>query len=333
MQYRTLGTDLTVSSVGLGCMGMSHAYGAPADKKEMTELLAQAVDMGYTFFDTAEVYGTTDHPHANEELIGAALKPYREKIILATKFGIHFDSTSKEVNKPLIPDSRPEVIRTSVEASLQRLQTDHIDLYYQHRLDPKIPIEEVAGVMSDLIREGKITHWGLSEATEDSIRRAHAVCPVTAIQNRYSMMARWHENLFPVLEQLHIGYVAFSPLANGFLSGRYGKNANFDKKYDYRSNMPQFQSDGIDQNQELLALLHQLAQEKQATPAQISLAWMLCKKPYIVPIPGTRKLSRLAENAGAADVMLSAKEVAAIDKALDGMKMSQVFGGSRIVKQ
>lgn len=333
MQYRTLGTDLTVSSVGLGCMGMSHAYGAPADKKEMTELLAQAVDMGYTFFDTAEIYGTPDQPHANEELIGAALKPYREKLILATKFGIHFDSTSKEVNKPLIPDSRPEVIRASVEASLQRLQTDHIDLYYQHRLDPKIPIEEVAGVMSDLIREGKITHWGLSEATADSIRRAHAVCPVTAIQNRYSMMARWHENLFPVLEQLHIGYVAFSPLANGFLSGRYGKNENFDKKYDYRSNMPQFQSDGIDQNQELLALLHQLAQKKQATPAQISLAWMLCKKPYIVPIPGTRKLSRLTENAGAADVILSAEEVAAIDNALDGMKMSQVFGGSRIVKQ
>ena len=333
MQYRTLGTDLTVSSVGLGCMGMSHAYGAPADKKEMTELLAQAVDMGYTFFDTAEVYGTPDHPHANEELVGAALKPYREKVILATKFGIHFDSTSKEVNKPLIPDSRPEVIRASVEASLQRLQTDHIDLYYQHRLDPKIPMEEVAGVMSDLIREGKITHWGLSEATEDSIRRAHAVCPVTAIQNRYSMMARWHEKLFPVLEQLHIGYVAFSPLANGFLSGRYGKNENFDKKYDYRSNMPQFQSDSIDQNQELLALLHRLAQEKQAAPAQISLAWMLCKKPYIVPIPGTRKLSRLAENAGAADVILSAEEVCAIDKALDGMEMSQVFGGSRIVKQ
>lgn len=333
MQYRTLGPDLTVSSIGLGCMGMSHAYGAPADKKEMTELLAQAVDMGYTFFDTAEVYGTPDRPHANEELIGAALKPYRAKIILATKFGIHFDSISKEVNKPLIPDSRPEVIRASVEASLRRLQTDHIDLYYQHRLDPQIPIEEVAGVMSDLIREGKITHWGLSEATADSIRRAHAVCPVTAIQNRYSMMARWHENLFPVLERLHIGYVAFSPLANGFLSGRYGKNENFDKKYDYRSNMPQFQSDGIDQNQELLALLHQLAQEKQATPAQISLAWMLCKKPYIVPIPGTRKLSRLTENAGAADVILSAEEVAAIDNALDGMKMSQVFGGSHIVKQ
>ena len=209
MQYRTLGSDLTVSAVGLGCMGMSHAYGAPADKKEMTELLAQAVDLGYTFFDTAEVYGTPEHPHDNEELVGAALKPYRDKIVLATKFGIHFDMSSTATNKPLVPDSRPEVIRASVEASLKRLGTDHIDLYYQHRLDPKIPIEEVAGVMADLIREGKITHWGLSEATEDTIRRAHAVCPVTAIQNRYSMMARWHEDLFPVLEELHIGYVAF----------------------------------------------------------------------------------------------------------------------------
>ena len=220
MQYRTLGSDLTVSAVGLGCMGMSHAYGAPADKKEMTELLAQAVDLGYTFFDTAEVYGTPEHPHDNEELVGAALKPYRDKIVLATKFGIHFDMSSTATNKPLVPDSRPEVIRASVEASLKRLGTDHIDLYYQHRLDPKIPIEEVAGVMADLIREGKITHWGLSEATEDTIRRAHAVCPVTAIQNRYSMMARWYENLFPVLEELHIGYVAFSPLANGMIRAR-----------------------------------------------------------------------------------------------------------------
>lgn len=209
MEYRTLGNDLTVSAVGLGCMGMSHAYGAPANKKEMTELLAQAVGMGYTFFDTAEVYGTSDNPHDNEELVGAALKPYRDKIVLATKFGIHFDMTSTAVNKPLMPDSRPEVIRASVDASLKRLGTDHIDLYYQHRLDPKVPIEEVAGVMADLIREGKITHWGLSEATEETIRRAHAVCPVTAIQNRYSMMARWYESLFPVLEELHIGYAAF----------------------------------------------------------------------------------------------------------------------------
>lgn len=333
MQYRTLGSDLTVSAVGLGCMGMSHAYGAPADKKEVTELLAQAVDLGYTFFDTAEVYGTPEHPHDNEELVGTALKPYRDKIVLATKFGIHFDMSSTATNKPLVPDSRPEVIRASVEASLKRLGTDHIDLYYQHRLDPKIPIEEVAGVMADLIREGKITHWGLSEATEDTIRRAHAVCPVTAIQNRYSMMARWYEDLFPVLEELHIGYVAFSPLANGFLSGKYDKSSRFDAGTDYRSVMPQFQPENIDRNHDLLTLLQKLAGQNNATPAQISLAWMLCKKPYLVPIPGTRRLSRLLENAGAADVMLSAEEVAAIDKALDGMAMSEVFGGSKIVSK
>lgn len=333
MQYRTLGSDLTVSAVGLGCMGMSHAYGAPADKKEMTELLAQAVDLGYTFFDTAEVYGTPEHPHDNEELVGAALKPYRDKIVLATKFGIHFDMSSTATNKPLVPDSRPEVIRASVEVSLKRLGTDHIDLYYQHRLDPKIPIEEVAGVMADLIREGKITHWGLSEATEDTIRRAHAVCPVTAIQNRYSMMARWYESLFPVLEELHIGYVAFSPLANGFLSGKYDKSSRFDAGTDYRSVMPQFQPENIDRNHDLLTLLQKLAEQNNATPAQISLAWMLCKKPYLVPIPGTRRLSRLLENAGAADVTLSAEEVAAIDKALDGMAMSEVFGGSKIVSK
>lgn len=333
MQYRTLGSDLTVSAVGLGCMGMSHAYGAPADKKEMAELLAQAVDLGYTFFDTAEVYGTPEHPHDNEELVGAALKPYRDKIVLATKFGIHFDMSSTATNKPLVPDSRPEVIRASVEASLKRLGTDHIDLYYQHRLDPKIPIEEVAGVMADLIREGKITHWGLSEATEDTIRRAHAVCPVTAIQNRYSMMARWYESLFPVLEELHIGYVAFSPLANGFLSGKYDKSSRFDAGTDYRSVMPQFQPENIDRNHDLLTLLQKLAEQNNATPAQISLAWMLCKKPYLVPIPGTRRLSRLLENAGAAVVTLSAEEVAAIDKALDGMAMSEVFGGSKIVSK
>ena len=332
MQTRTLGKDLTVSAIGLGCMGMSHAYGAPADKKEMTELLARAVDMGYTFFDTAEVYGTPENPHDNEELVGAALKPYRDKIVLVTKFGIHFDMSSPAVNKPLVPDSRPEVIRTSVEAPLKRLNTDHIDLYYQHRLDPKVPIEEVARVMADLIREGKITHWGLSEANAETIRRAHAVCPVTAIQNRYSMMARWYEELFPMLEELHIGYVAFSPLANGFLSGRYDKNTRFEAGTDYRSVMPQFQPEGIDQNRALLDLLNKLAGEKNATPAQISLAWMLCKKPYIVPIPGTRKAARLQENAGAADVCLSAAEVQAIDTALGGMEMSQAFGGSRVVQ-
>ena len=328
MKYRTLGNDLTVSVVGLGCMGMSHAYGAPADKKEMTELLAQAVDMGYTFFDTAEVYGTPEHPHDNEELVGAALAPYRNQVKIATKFGIHFDMESPQVNKPLVPDSRPEVIRASVEASLKRLGTDHIDLYYQHRPDPDVPVEEVAGVMAELMQEGKITHWGLSEADEEIIRRAHKVCPVTAIQNRYSMMARWYEELFPVLEELDIGYVAFSPLANGFLSGKYGKDSVFEAGTDYRSVMPQFTTEGIDKNASLLALLQGMAEEKQATPAQISLAWMLCKKPYIVPIPGTRKLNRLEENAGASEIFLTKEEVEALDQALSSMEMSDVFGGT-----
>ena len=330
MDKRILGKDLKVSSIGLGCMGMSHAYGAPADKKEMTELLAAAVDMGYTFFDTAEVYGTPERPHDNEELVGTALKPYRDKIVLATKFGIRFDYESPQVNKPLVPDSRPEVIRKSVEESLKRLQTDHIDLYYQHRVDPKIPIEEVAGVMSELMQEGKITHWGLSEADEDTIRRAHAVCPVTAIQNRYSMMARWYESLFPVLEELNIGYVAFSPLANGFLSAKYNKESKFENDTDYRSAMPQFREDAYEKNRKLLALLHETAEKKSATPAQISLAWMLCKKPYIVPIPGTRKPERLKENAGAADITLTAAEVEAIDSLLEQMEMSDVFGGTEV---
>ena len=330
MDKRILGRDLQVSSIGLGCMGMSHAYGAPADKKEMTELLAKAVDIGYTFFDTAEVYGTPEHPHDNEELVGKALKPYRNHVVLATKFGIHFDMDTDEVNKPLIPDSRPETIRKSVETSLKRLQTDHIDLYYQHRPDPQIPVEEVAGVMSELIAEGKITHWGLSEADEDMICRAHRICPVTAIQNRYSMMARWHTKLFPILEELNIGFVAFSPLANGFLSARYNKDSVFEAGTDYRSVMPQFTEEGMKKNGTLLALLHQIAEEKQATPAQISLAWMMTKRPYIVPIPGTRRTDRLYENAGAAEVVLQPEEMASIDGALNHMEMSEVFGGSRI---
>ena len=206
------------------------------------------------------------------------------------------------------------------------------DLYYQHRVDPEVPIEEVAGRMSELIEEGKITHWGLSEASEDIIRRAHAVCPVTAIQNRYSMMARWYEKLFPVLEELNIGYVAFSPLANGFLSARYGKESRFDGVYDYRSMMPQFGDAGIEKNQKLLDLLYRTAQEKNATPAQISLAWMLCKKPYIVPIPGTRKADRMKENADAARIALTAEEIRLLDEALDNMEMSEVFGGSKVIK-
>lgn len=333
MNTRILGKDLKVSAVGLGCMGMTHAYGAPADKREMTELIAQAVDQGCTFFDTAETYGTREHPHDNEELVGAALKPYRDKVVIATKFGIHFDWSSKAVNLPIITDSSPETIRASVEGSLKRLQTDHIDLYYQHRLDPQIPIEEVAGVMSELIQEGKITHWGLSEATEETIRRAHAVCPVTAIQNRYSMMARWYETLFPVLEELGIGYVAFSPMANGLLSGKYGKDTVFGGHEDYRSVMPQYQPENIERNRELLDLLRHTAEEKNATPAQISLAWMLCKKPYIVPIPGTRRAERLTENLGAANVKLTAAEVAALDGALDRIPMSEVYGGAPVIQK
>lgn len=333
MKYRTLGGGLTVSAVGLGCMGMSHAYGPPADRREMTRLLAQAVELGCTLFDTAEVYGTPERPHDNEELLGAALEPYRDRLVIATKFGIHFDSSSPAVNKPLIPDSRPDTIRASVEESLRRLRTDHIDLYYQHRPDPAVPVEEVAGVMAQLIQEGKITHWGLSEADGETIRRAHAVCPVTAIQNRYSMMARHYEALFPVLEELGIGFVAFSPMANGFLTGKYGKDAVFAPGSDYRSMMPQFRPESIDQNRALLELLRATAAEKQATPAQISLAWMLCKKPYIVPIPGTRRPERLVENLGAAEIALTPAEVAALDEALGRIPMSAVFGGSAIASR
>lgn len=331
MNYRNLGNrGLRVSAIGLGCMGMSHAYGAPADHREMAELLAKAMDMGYDFFDTAEVYGTPDNPHDNEELLGSALKPYRNRVVIATKFGLRFDLESGRIPYPLIPDSRPETIRKSVEGSLRRLQTDHIDLYYQHRPDPDVPVEEVADVVQNLIKEGKVLYWGLSEASEEDILRANAVCPLTAVQDRYSMMARWHEALFPVLEELGIGLVAFSPLANGLLSDHYNAASHFEAGTDYRAGMPQFQPDSYDKNHDLLQLIRRIAAEKNATPAQISLAWMLCKKPWIVPIPGTRKLDRLQENAGATDVMLTDAEVKQIDKALDAMPMSDVFGGTTI---
>ena len=328
MNTRTLGADLTVSAVGLGCMGFSHAYGAPTERGEAVRAIRAALDLGYTLFDTAETYGTAADPHENEKLVGEALRDVRTSVQIVTKFGIRFDETSTAVNKPLIPDSRPETIRSSVEGSLRRLQTDHIDLYFQHRMDPRVEPETVARVMADLIREGKITHWGISEATEDYLRRAHAVCPVTAVQNRYSMMARQHEALFPVLEELHIGFVAFSPMANGLLTGAYGKDSRFDPRLDYRSAMPQFTPEAAEQNRALLELLRDLAERKRATPAQISLAWMLCKKPYIVPIPGSRTVERMRENAGAAEVVLSPAEVEALDKALDTIPMSAVFGGT-----
>lgn len=330
MNTRTLGADLTVSAVGLGCMGFSHAYGAPTEKNDAIRSIRAAYDLGYTMFDTAETYGTAADPHENEKLVGEALKDVRNSVQIVTKFGIRFDETSAAVNKPLIPDARPETIRASVEGSLRRLQTDHIDLYFQHRMDPHVEPEAVAQVMADLIREGKITHWGISEATEDYLRRAHKVCPVTAVQNRYSMMARQHETLFPVLEELNVGFVAFSPMANGLLTARYGKDDKFDPKLDYRSAMPQFTPEAADQNRALLELLRDLAERKHATPAQISLSWMLCKKPYIVPIPGSRKVDRMRENAGAAEVVLSPAEVEALDKTLDTIPMSAVFGGTAV---
>ena len=325
-------SGLKVSAIGLGCMGMSHAYGAPADKREMTELLADAVEMGYTFFDTAEVYGTADRPHDNEELLGEALRPYRDSIVLATKFGLAFDKPEAAGPHALIPDARPETIRRSVEESLRRLRTDRIDLYYQHRMDPNMEPEAVAEVMADLIREGKILHWGISETTEEYLRRAHRVCPVTAIQNRFSMMARWHEPLLPVVEELGIGFVAYSPLANGLLSNRYNADTPFDPTTDYRASMPQYRRESFEKNRMLFSLLEQLADEHHATASQISLAWMMNKRPPIVPIPGTRHLCRLKENIGAADIHLTDEEVKTIDAALDAMEMSEVFGGSPIKK-
>ncbi|MBS6677360.1 MAG: aldo/keto reductase [Clostridiales bacterium] len=327
METRILGNNLVVSAVGLGCMGMTHASGAPADVKEMTELIAKAVDMGYTFFDTAECYTGTNPDGStayNEELVGAALKPYRDKVVIATKCGV------RHMGDHLEMDSSPQTIRKSVEGSLKKLRTDHIDLYYQHRIDPKVEPEVVADTMAQLIKEGKITHWGISEANEDYLRRAHAVCPVTAIQNRLSMMYRDYEKLFPVLEELHVGFVAFSPLANGFLTARYRDTSQFEQSpADYRTTMPQFSQEGVEQNHDLLALIENTAKEKNATPAQISLAWMLAKRPYIVPIPGSRKESRIRENLGAADIHLTKEEVTRIDSALDHMTMSQVFGGHR----
>ncbi len=328
MRNRILGKDLEVSPIGLGCMGFSHAYGTATDEDTAVRAIRQAVEMGYMFFDTAECYigGNADGSVSyNEELVGKALAPYRNKVKVATKCGV------KHENRQLVMDSHPKTIRASIEGSLKRLGMDHVDLYYQHRIDPIVKPEEVAGVMAELIREGKILHWGISETNEEYLRRAHAVCPVTCIQNRYSMMARWHENLFPVLEELNIGYVAFSPLANGILSDAFAKGEQFEKA-DYRSAMPQYSDEAFEQNRELLSLIRKLAAEKNATPAQISLSWMLCKKPYIVPIPGSRKVERIRENFGAAKIILKADEIASIDEKLSHMEMSAVFGGSPVKK-
>ncbi|MDE6746967.1 MAG: aldo/keto reductase [Oscillospiraceae bacterium] len=328
MQSRILGKDLEVSAVGLGCMGFTHAYGTAMDEKEAARAIAEAVDIGYTFFDTAECYlgNRADGTLArNEDLVGEALKPYRDRIKLATKCGVAHSSEG------LVTNSRPETIRKSIEESLKRLQTDYVALYYQHRIDPKVDPEEVAGVMADLIKEGKILHWGISETDEQYLRRAHAVCPVTAVQNRLSMMARWHEELFPVLEELNIGFVAFSPLANGFLTDAFKKGDTFEKG-DYRNFMPQYSEESYNANRELLELMRNLAAEKNVSPAQIALAWMINKKPYIVPIPGSRKLQRIRENIEAGNIILSEKEVADIDSQLDRIHISDVFGGSPVKK-
>ncbi|MBD8843709.1 MULTISPECIES: aldo/keto reductase [Priestia] len=313
MQKRSLGkSGLEVSSIGLGCMGMSHGYGPAPDRKEMISLIHAAVDRGVNFFDTAEVYG----PYVNEELVGEALAPFKEEVMIATKFGI------KVVDGKQVVESRPEQIRQSVEGSLKRLNVEAIDLYYQHRVDPDVPIEEVAGTVKDLIQEGKVKHWGLSEAGVKTIRRAHAVHPLAAIQSEYSMMWRSpEEELLPALEELGIGFVTFSPLGKGFLTGTIDKNATFGKA-DFRSMVPRFTPENLEANQTLIDLLNKIAAGKNATPAQISLAWVLAQKSWIVPIPGTRKLNRLEENLGAADVELTTRELSDLKEALSKIEVS-----------
>lgn len=323
MQKKNLG-NATISAIGMGCMGLSHASGDPIPKQEAVKMIKKAYDMGYTFFDTAECYTGINADGSisyNEELVGEALHSVRDKVYIVTKFGVQHAS-----DKSLILDSRPETIRKSVENSLKKLKTDYIDLYLQHRIDPNVSAKKVALVMKELMKEGKIRGWGISEANEDYIREAHSICQITAIENRYSMMARWHENLFPVLEELGIEFIAFSPMANGFLTGKFDQNSKFEKGLDYRADMPQFTEEGICKGKELIDLLSDLAVKKKASSAQISLAWLLCKKPYIIPIPGSRKISRLQENLKSADITLTKDEMTKIDKALNEMEFL-VFGG------
>jgi aryl-alcohol dehydrogenase-like predicted oxidoreductase len=310
MQKRRLGnSNLEVSTIGLGCMGMSWSYGPPKDKTEMTALLQAAVERGVTFFDTAEVYG----PLANEELVGEALAPFRNQVVIATKFGWR-PAPGDEVRWNLL-DSRPEHIRQVVEGSLKRLRVEAIDLYYQHRVDPEVPIEDVAGAVKELIQQGKVKHFGLSEAAATTIRRAHAVQPVTAVQSEYSLWFRNPEkDVLPTLEELGIGFVPFSPLGKGFLTGKIEENAKFDST-DFRSVLPRFAPEALKANQAVMSLLNQVAQRKNATPAQIALAWLLAQKPWIVPIPGTTKLHRLEENIGAAAVALTSEDLRDIENA------------------
>jgi aryl-alcohol dehydrogenase-like predicted oxidoreductase len=310
MKKRKLGkSNLEVSAVGLGCMGMSWSYGPAKDRQEMISLLHAAVERGVTFFDTAEVYG----PLANEELVGEALVPFRGQVVIATKFGWAPAPGDRERWSAL--NSRPEHIKQVVEGSLARLKVDTIDLYYQHRVDPNVPIEDVAGAVKDLIRQGKVKHFGLSEAGEQTIRRAHAVQPVTALQSEYSLWFRRPEQeILPTLEELGIGFVPYSPLGKGFLTGKISADTKFDST-DFRSTIPRFRPENMEANQAMIVLLNRFAKEKNATAAQIALAWLLAKKPWIVPIPGTTKLSRLEENIAAAEIELTTDELREIERA------------------
>lgn len=309
MRKRTLGkSGLEVSALGLGCMGMSFGYGPAKDKQEMIPVIRAAVEQGITFFDTAEVYG----PYINEELVGEALAPFRGEVVIATKFGFKLDL---ETGKQAGLDSRPEHIKEVAEASLKRLQVDAIDLFYQHRVDPEVPIEEVAGAVKDLIQAGKVKHFGLSEAGAKTIRRAHAVQPVTALQSEYSLWTRGPEaEILPTIEELGIGFVPYSPLGKGFLTGKMDESTKLESG-DFRSILPRFTADAMKANRALVDLLGEIAGQKKATPAQIALAWLLARKPWIVPIPGTTKLARLEENIGSAFVELTAEDMASIEKA------------------
>ena len=308
MQKRSLSkSGLEVSALGLGCMGMSFAYGVPQDRQEMISLLRAAFERGITFFDTAEAYG----PFTNEELLGEALAPVRDQVVIATKFGFKFDAQGKQVGV----DSRPEHVKEVADASLKRLKTDFIDLFYQHRVDPQVPIEDVAGAVKELVQAGKVRHFGMSEAGMQTLRRAHAVQPVAALQNEYSLWWRTpEEEVLPTCEELGIGFVPFSPLGRGFLTGKIDENTTF-ANGDFRNTLPRFTAEARKANQALIDLIARIAERKHATPAQIALAWLLAQKPWIVPIPGTTKLSRLEENMGAAELELTPDDLREIDEA------------------
>jgi aryl-alcohol dehydrogenase-like predicted oxidoreductase len=308
MKKRKLGkSDLEVSAIGLGCMGMSFGYGPPADKQEMISLIRKAVELGVTFFDTAEVYG----PFTNEELVGEALAAFRGQVVIATKFGFKLGPKGEQIGL----DSRPEHIKEVAEASLKRLRSDTIDLFYQHRVDPAVPIEDVAGAVKDLIQKGKVKHFGLSEAGAQTIRRAHAVQPVIAVQSEYSLWWRQpEEEIFPTLEELGIGFIPFSPLGRGFLTGKINENTTFDSS-DLRNTLPRFTPEARKANQALVDLLGEIAKRKKATPARIALAWLLAQKPWIVPIPGTTKLHRLQENIGAASIEVTPGDLRELENA------------------